>query len=128
MESNKSMVDGELYQEGCARVQYFSSPALPVLPGTILEPRRGRPIRSSSEQQQTAVPPETVEQLKSQVSTLSAAERAELAYFLLTSLESEEQRAAWRKEIARRVAEIPSGQAVGRSIEEVLVELRERYP
>lgn len=32
------------------------------------------------------------------------------------------------EEIARRVAEIRSGQAVGHPIEEVLAELRERYP
>jgi putative addiction module component (TIGR02574 family) len=73
---------------------------------------------------------EAVEQLKSQVSILSAAERADLAYFLLTSLEPEEEgvEEAWRKEIDRRVAEIRSGQAIGRPIEEVLAELRERYP
>jgi putative addiction module component (TIGR02574 family) len=73
---------------------------------------------------------EAVERLKTQVSTLSTAERADLAYFLLTSLEPEEEGVedAWRKEIARRVTEIRSGQAVGRPVEEVLAELRERYP
>ncbi|HTU88484.1 MAG TPA: addiction module protein [Gemmataceae bacterium] len=73
---------------------------------------------------------EAVEHLKSQVSTLSAAERADLAYFLLTSLEPEEEgvEEAWRKEIARRVTEIRNGQAVGRPIDEVLAELRELYP
>lgn len=73
---------------------------------------------------------EAVEQLKSQASTLSAAERADLAYFLLSSLEPEEDgvEEAWREEIARRVAEIRSGQAVGRPVDEMLAELRERYP
>lgn len=73
---------------------------------------------------------EVVDQLKSQISILSAAERADLAYFLLTSLEPEEEGAeeAWREEIARRVAAIRGGQAVGRPIEEVLADLRERYP
>jgi len=73
---------------------------------------------------------EVVEQLKSQVSNLSTAERADLAYFLLTSLEPEEEgvEEAWREEIARRVAAIRAGKAVGRPIEEVLAELRERYP
>ena len=73
---------------------------------------------------------EVVEQLKSQVSVLSAAERTDLAYFLLASLEPEEEgvEEAWREEIAQRVAAIRSGQAVGRPIEEVLSELRERYP
>jgi putative addiction module component (TIGR02574 family) len=73
---------------------------------------------------------EAVEYLKSQASILSTAERADLAYFLLTSLEPEEEgvEGAWREEIARRVAEIRSGQAVGRPIDDVLAELRERYP
>lgn len=73
---------------------------------------------------------EAVEQLKSQVIALSAAERADLAYFLISSLEPEEEGAqeAWRKEIARRVTEIRNGRAIGRPIEEVLAELRERYP
>ena len=73
---------------------------------------------------------EAVELLKSQASILSAPERAELAYFLLCSLEPEEEGAqqAWRAEVARRVADIRSGSAVGRPAEEVLAELRERYP
>jgi putative addiction module component (TIGR02574 family) len=73
---------------------------------------------------------ETVERLKTQVSALSEQERAELAYFLLTSLETESEGAeeAWRAEIARRVGEIRAGSAKGRLIEEVLAELRERHP
>jgi putative addiction module component (TIGR02574 family) len=73
---------------------------------------------------------EAVEQLKSQASILSVSERAELAYFLLSSLEPEDAGAqeAWRAEIARRVAEIRGGSAVGRLADDVLAELRERYP
>jgi putative addiction module component (TIGR02574 family) len=73
---------------------------------------------------------EAVEQLKSQASSLSTRERAELAYFLLSSLEPEEEgvEEAWQTEIARRVAQIRSGYAVGRPADEVLAELRERYP
>ena len=73
---------------------------------------------------------EAIEQLKSQVSLLSAAERADLAYFLLNSLDLEDEgvEEAWRKEILRRMTEIRSGQAVGRSVDDVLIELRERYP
>jgi putative addiction module component (TIGR02574 family) len=72
---------------------------------------------------------ETVEQLKSQAGALSVPERAELAYFLLTSMEPEEEGAeqAWRAEIARRVAEIRSGQAKGRAADEALAEFRKRY-
>jgi len=77
-----------------------------------------------SERQQSGLPE------SSQASGLSAAERAELAYFLLTSLEPDEEGVAeaWRAEIARRVARIRSGQAAGRPIEEVLAELRGPSP
>jgi putative addiction module component (TIGR02574 family) len=73
---------------------------------------------------------EAVRNLKHQMESLSQAERAELAYYLLTSLELEEEGAeeAWRVEINRRVDEIKSGKVVGRSAEEVFTELRERYP
>jgi putative addiction module component (TIGR02574 family) len=73
---------------------------------------------------------DAVEQLKARAENLSAPERADLAYFLLSSLEPEEEggEEAWRIEIARRLAEIRSGIAVGRPVEEVLAELRERYP
>ncbi|HEV2946786.1 MAG TPA: addiction module protein [Gemmataceae bacterium] len=73
---------------------------------------------------------EAVEQLKSQASNLSAPERAELAYFLLSSLEPVEEKVQeeWRAEIARRVAEIHKGSVSGRPADEVLAELRERYP
>ncbi len=73
---------------------------------------------------------ETVEKLKSEASTLSQAERADLAYYLLTSLEPEEEGAeeVWQEEIGRRVEEIRSGLAVGRPVEEMLAELQERYP
>jgi putative addiction module component (TIGR02574 family) len=73
---------------------------------------------------------EAVERLKSEASVRSMPERADLAHYLLTSLEPEEEgvREAWRTEIARRVAEIRSGSAIGRPADEVLAELRERYP
>jgi putative addiction module component (TIGR02574 family) len=73
---------------------------------------------------------EAVQLLKSQALALSVAERADLAHFLLTSLEAEAEgvEEAWRAEIARRVEEIRGGQAKGRPVDEVLAELRERYP
>ncbi len=69
---------------------------------------------------------EAVEQFKAQLGGLSAPERAELAYFLITSLEPEEEGAeeAWRVEVARRVAEIHSGRAVDRPADELFTELR----
>lgn len=73
---------------------------------------------------------DTIELLKTQVGILTGPERADLAYFLLTSLEQKEDgvEEAWRVEIARRVAEIRCGHAKGRSADEVLAELRESHP
>lgn len=71
----------------------------------------------------------TVEGYKNQLEKLSREERAELAYFLLSSLEPEEEgaAAAWDSEISRRIAEIRSGKANGKPAEQVFAELRERY-
>jgi putative addiction module component (TIGR02574 family) len=71
-----------------------------------------------------------VDGYKTQLEKLSREERAELAYFLLSSLEPEEDgaAAAWDAEISRRVAEIRSGKANGKPAEQVFAELRERYP
>ena len=72
----------------------------------------------------------SVERYKTQLEKLPREERAELAYFLLSSLEPEEEgaAAAWDAEISRRVAEIRSGKANGKPAEQVFAELRERYP
>ena len=54
--------------------------------------------------------------LKSQLSALTVKERAELAQFLLRTLEDAEDEAveaAWEAELNRRVGEIESGRAPG---------------
>lgn len=70
------------------------------------------------------------EDLKSQLGGLPVADRAELAHYLLASLEPEDDGVAeaWREEIARRSQEIRSGMATGTSAEEFMKELREKYP
>ena len=72
----------------------------------------------------------TLQDLKDASSNLPAPQRAELAHFLLQSLEPAEDgwAEAWREELARRLEEIRSGQVVGVPAEEVLGRLRERYP
>jgi putative addiction module component (TIGR02574 family) len=74
---------------------------------------------------------ETVQRLKSELGSLSQPERAELAEFLLTSLESEPEAdasVAWQLEVKRRMTEIRTGQATGVPAESLLAELRQRYP
>jgi putative addiction module component (TIGR02574 family) len=73
---------------------------------------------------------ETLDRLKRQLEHLSTEDKAELAHFLLGSLEPEEEGvdAAWDLEISRRVEEIRSGRASGTSAEEVFAELRREFP
>ena len=69
-------------------------------------------------------------EIRSQLEQLSQEERAELAYFLLRSLEPEEEgaAAAWDAEIAHRMSEIRSGNAIGTPAEQVFAELRKQFP
>jgi putative addiction module component (TIGR02574 family) len=73
---------------------------------------------------------ETAEQLKAQLSQLSTQERAELAHFLIHSLDEgvdADAEAAWDAELARRMKEIRSGKAVGEPADKVFAELRKKY-
>lgn len=73
---------------------------------------------------------ETVQKLKEQVTMLTPEERADLAYFLLQSLDEEEEgaEAAWDAVLARRAEEIRSGKVVGKPAAQVFAELRAKYP
>jgi len=54
-----------------------------------------------------------------------------LAHFLIESLDQDQDpdaASAWEDEVDRRVSEIESGQAQGRPAEEVLADLRRKYP
>lgn len=72
---------------------------------------------------------DTLESLKSQLDVLPSRDRAELARFLINSLEpgvDDDVEAAWEVELSRRVAEIRSGRVVGKPADQVFAELRER--
>ena len=73
---------------------------------------------------------ETAERLKSELSRLPAQDRAELAFFLIDSLDpqqDEDAEAAWESELERRAEEIRSGRAIGEPAESVFRELREKH-
>lgn len=73
---------------------------------------------------------ETAQKLKIELSQLSIKERAELAYFLIHSLDEEvddDAESAWDVELTRRMQEINSGTASGKPSNQVLTELREKY-
>lgn len=67
---------------------------------------------------------------KTQLIALPPADRVELAHFLLSSLEAEDDgvETAWDAEASRRAEEIRSGRAIGRPVDDLLAELHERYP
>lgn len=71
---------------------------------------------------------EEVATIMAQLDGLSPEGRAELAYQLLLSLEPDEPgaREAWDEELARRVARIKSGGAVGVPADEVFAKWRNR--
>jgi putative addiction module component (TIGR02574 family) len=73
---------------------------------------------------------EAAEKLKAQLSRLSMRERAELAHFLIHSLDEgvdADAEAAWDAELVRRMEEIRSGKTVGEPADKVFAELRKKY-
>ena len=72
----------------------------------------------------------TAEKIRTELAGLNAAERAELAHYLIKSLDSgtdADAEAAWDAELARRAEEIRSGRAVGIPAVQVFSELRAKY-
>ncbi len=73
---------------------------------------------------------ETAEKLKVELSQLPTAERAELAYFLIHSLDEEvnyDVESTWDGELTRRMQEINDGNASGQPSNKVFTDLREKY-
>ncbi|MBE9073243.1 addiction module protein [Microcystis sp. LEGE 08355] len=72
----------------------------------------------------------TAETLKIELAQLSVQDRAELAYFLIHSLDEgvdDNVLEAWDRELTERLAEIYAGTAKGEPSDKVLLELREKY-
>ena len=73
---------------------------------------------------------ETVERLKEQIEILTNQERAEIARFVIHSLDQktdDDAEAAWEAELARRMSDIESGRAVGKPADRVFAELQEKH-
>ncbi|BAG01863.1 MULTISPECIES: addiction module protein [Microcystis] len=72
----------------------------------------------------------TAETLKIELAQLSVQDRAELAYFLIHSLDEgvdDNVLEAWDRELTQRLAEIYARTAKGEPSDKVLLELREKY-
>jgi len=73
---------------------------------------------------------EIIERLKLELSQLSAEERAELAYFLIHSLDEKTDNVvedAWADELVQRMEKIESRAARGESASGVIAELQNQY-
>jgi putative addiction module component (TIGR02574 family) len=73
---------------------------------------------------------EISEKLKIELSQLSNQERAELAYFLIHSLDEEvdgDVENAWDVELDQRMQTIQNGTASGQPASQVFTQLREKY-
>jgi putative addiction module component (TIGR02574 family) len=74
--------------------------------------------------------PVDVQELKEELKCLPARQRAELAHFLIESLDQDQDpaaEAAWERELERRITEIKSGQAHGIPADEVFAKIREKF-
>lgn len=72
----------------------------------------------------------TAEKIRTELATLTATERAELAHFLIQSLDpgvDKDAEAEWDAELERRNDEIRSGRASGEPADKVFSELRAKY-
>jgi len=72
----------------------------------------------------------TAKKIRTEVASLNEAERAELAHFLIESLDhgsDEDAETAWDAELARRAKEIKSGRVSGEPARKVFSELRAKY-
>lgn len=73
---------------------------------------------------------ETAEKLKLELSQLSAKERAEIAYFLIHSLDEnidDNLENAWDMELTQRLDDIHRQTVIGEPSSQVFSELREKY-
>lgn len=74
--------------------------------------------------------PLAIEELKPELAVLSGSDRAELARFLIESLDEEadpDAEAAWDSELHRRGTDIRRGAATSRPAAEVFEELHEKH-
>jgi putative addiction module component (TIGR02574 family) len=73
---------------------------------------------------------DTAEKLKLELLRLSTQERAEIAQFLIHSLDEnmdEDVEAAWDTELSKRLSDIRRGTAIGEASDTVFSQLREKY-
>ena len=72
----------------------------------------------------------TSEKLRGELSGLSETDRAELARFLIDSLDGgsdEDAQEAWDAELMRRAEEIENGRVEGEPFEKVIAEIRAKH-
>ncbi|MEI8372577.1 MAG: addiction module protein [Planctomycetota bacterium] len=76
---------------------------------------------------------EIAEKLKAELSQLAEKDRAELAYYLIRSLDLEDEdedniQSAWEAELEQRWQDMETGTITGVPAEDVFAEMRKKYP
>jgi putative addiction module component (TIGR02574 family) len=74
---------------------------------------------------------EIAEKLKAELAQLAAEDRAELAYYLISSLDDADEgdvQSAWEAELEQRWQDMDSGAISGVPAEDVFAEMRKKYP
>lgn len=74
---------------------------------------------------------EIAEKLKAELSRLATEDRAELAYYLIRSLDEgddSEVQSAWEAELEQRWQEMEDGTVAGIPAENVFAEMRKKFP
>lgn len=72
----------------------------------------------------------TADKMRTELATLTEVERADLARFLIQSLDAgsdKDAEAAWDAELERRAGEIKSGHESGESADKIFSELRAKH-
>jgi putative addiction module component (TIGR02574 family) len=129
-EQENAELTEEFKQELDRRMPAYEANPEKAVPREVVEAQalaRWKRSPQHGEQEMT----EALQQLMPQIQRLSVDERAELADLVLASLPVKEMAAiekAWQAEVDRRLERIRSGKAKGRPVEEVLEDLRKKYP
>jgi len=74
---------------------------------------------------------EIAEKLKAELLQLTAEDRAELAYYLIRSLDDEDHgdvHSAWEAELEQRWRDMESGTVTGVPAQDVFAAMRKKYP
>jgi putative addiction module component (TIGR02574 family) len=133
LEPTLTAIDQLLAQEAEERVDIYERDEIEAIPAedvfNAIKNRSGKCASDFSRKNFTMT--ENAERVKQEVLLFSEADRAEIARFLIESLDESEDpvvvEAAWDEELRRRVTRIEQGKSQLHFAHEVLAEVRDKY-